>query len=192
MAGIETYHRLGIGYFRKYNLLRPGLSFDYSWTRGGEPSGNIRIRTEEGCLILEYRHTRYDKSEDVAERVYLTWTRCNYGGRRPWFLCPTCGRRVGLLILGGKLFACRHCYRLKYWSQLETDLDRANRKVQKLKARLGEKTRLKPKGMHQKTFDRLHTRLTEAEMEADELFCLGAAKIMMRSPSFSFRERYSK
>jgi hypothetical protein len=43
---------------------------------------------------------------------------------------------VAVLVSGGKLFLCPHCYRLKHWSQLETDVDRANRKVQKLKERL--------------------------------------------------------
>lgn len=187
MAGIEEYHRLDIRYLHKVGGLRAGLSYSWKWTRGGEPSGNIQINVENDCLILCYCLTRDGKSEDVRERVCLDWTSCNYGRERPWFLCPGCGRRVGILALGGKLFLCRHCYRLKYWSQLETDLDRANRKVQKLKERLGEKEWLKPKGMHQKTFDRLHSELLDAEIKADELFVIGAAKIMMRSQSANSR-----
>jgi CCR4-NOT transcriptional regulation complex NOT5 subunit len=97
---------------------------------------------------------------------------------------------VGILACAWGYFRCRHCHRLKYGSQLETDLDRANRKVQKLKARLGGKTWLKPKRMHQKTFDRLTHRLIEAEMKADEFFCLAAARIMARSPFF--RESFLK
>ncbi|MGO9530562.1 MAG: hypothetical protein ACLP3B_05210 [Syntrophobacteraceae bacterium] len=188
MAGIESYKRLDIRFLHKKNLLRPGYSFTFLWNRGGEPSGSIQIKVEDDYFILKYRYSRYEESEDVEEQVSVDWTRCNYGGRRPWFLCPRCRRRVAVLACAGKLFLCRHCYRLKYWSQLETYLDRANRKVQKLRERLGGKPWLKPKRMHQTTFDRLHNRLMDAEMQANRLFVIGAAKILVRSPSF--RERY--
>jgi hypothetical protein len=82
---------------------------------------------------------------------------------------------VGILAAASRLFLCRHCYRLKYSSQLETDLERAQRKRDKLRERLGEKEWLKPKGMHQKTFDRLRARLIEAEMRADEIWCMDAS-----------------
>jgi hypothetical protein len=177
MSGIESYQRLDIRYFHKNKLLTPGRYSTFSWTRGGEPSGNINVKVENDCLRLIYRYRDYGEEwQDVKERVYLDWTRCNYGGRRPWFLCPLCGRRVGILAAAGKLFLCRHCYRLKYWSQLETDLDRTNRKVTNLKNRLNRK------GLHQKTRDRLQCKLLEAEMLADELFCLKAAKWLMRHP----------
>ncbi|MGO9534147.1 MAG: hypothetical protein ACLP2X_10960 [Syntrophobacteraceae bacterium] len=182
MAGLESYRRLDIRYFSKKNLLRPGYSFTFSWTRGTVRTGEIGIKVEPDCLILTYHYTRYEESEDVRERVYLDWTPCNYGGRRPWFLCPGCGRRVGILAAAGELFLCRYCYRLKYWSQLGSDRDRAQRKVKKLRDRLGEKEWLKPKGMHQKTFDRLHSRLVEAEMRSNEVFLRAAwaRKLLMR------------
>lgn len=44
-----------------------------------------------------------------------------------------------------------------------------NRKASKLRERLGEKTWLKPKGLHKETFDRLRARLIDAEMMADEI-----------------------
>jgi len=181
MAGIESHNRLDIRVLHKKNLLRPGLSFPWTWTCGGKPSGDILIKTEVGYIILIYRYREGGKEwQGVEERVSLDWTRCNYGGRRPWFRCPGCGRRVGILAAAGKLFLCRHCYSLKYWSQLETDLDQAQWKVTKLKERLKGKTWLKPKGMHQKTFDRLRHRLIEAEIRADEFFNTALAKLLMR------------
>jgi hypothetical protein len=176
MAGIESYHRLDVRFFHKNNYLRPGLSFSWQWTRGGEPSGNININVENDCLILCYCLTRNDKSEKIEERVSLSWTRCNYGGERPWFRCPGCGRRVAVLILGGKLFLCRHCYRLKYCSQLERDMDRANSKIQKLKDRLNRK------GLHQKTRERLRQRLSEAQMQDNELLIVKLGKLLKRHP----------
>jgi hypothetical protein len=46
------------------------------------------------------------------------WARCNYGGERPWFLCPrgSCGRHVAILY-GGSDFGCRTCPRLTYETQ---------------------------------------------------------------------------
>jgi hypothetical protein len=183
MAGLESYKRLDIRYLHKTDGLRPGVSYSSRWTRGDKPAGDIGIKTESGYILLIYGYRRGDDEwRHVEERVYLDWTPCNYGGRRPWFLCPGCGRRVGILAAAGKYFLCRHCYGLKYSSQLESDLDRAQRKVQKIKDRMGEKTWTKPKRMHQNTFDRLKRRLIEAEMKADEIFCIMAAKIMMRHP----------
>lgn len=115
MAGLEDYKRLDIRQFKKHDCLRPGLWFAWQWSRGGESAGNIHITTQENRLILDYRHRGYgdDEWQDVKETVCLTWTPCNYGGVRPWFLCPGCGRRVGILAAAGRRFLCRHCYRLK-------------------------------------------------------------------------------
>ncbi len=51
--------------------------------------------------------------------VPLAWSRLVSGGRRPWWQCPVCGRRCGVLYLppGAGRFACRQCYRLAYASQ---------------------------------------------------------------------------
>jgi hypothetical protein len=60
---------------------------------------------------------------DVAQRVTIAWTQCRFGGERPWFVCSVqsngvyCGRQVTKLYGVGRLFACRHCYRLAYASQ---------------------------------------------------------------------------
>lgn len=59
--------------------------------------------------------------EEVSQEIFLDWTTCNYGGRRPWFICMACGRRVAKIYLGGKKFACRHCYNLTYTSCQESD-----------------------------------------------------------------------
>ncbi|SDY53906.1 hypothetical protein SAMN05444340_11022 [Citreimonas salinaria] len=96
--------------------------------------------------------------------VTLDTTRCNLGGARRWFLCPArgCGRRVAVLY-GGKVFACRHCYGLAYPSQSESASDRAARRADRIRERLGWEPGIlngyggKPKGMHWRTFERLVT-----------------------------------
>lgn len=182
MAGLESYRRLDVRYFHKNKLLTPWRSFTFSWTRGTERTGEIAIKVEPDCLILTYHYTRYEESENVREHVYLDFSPCNYGWRRPWFLCPGCGRRVAVLACVWGYFRCRHCQRIKYSSQLEPRLQRAQRKVDKLRARLGEKEWLKPKRMHQKTFDRLCARHNEAVLRSNELFLSAAwaRKLLMR------------
>jgi hypothetical protein len=34
---------------------------------------------------------------ELVAHLRLTWTNCNFGGSRPWFLCDECGRRVALV-----------------------------------------------------------------------------------------------
>lgn len=94
--------------------------------------------------------------------VRLEWTSCNFGGRRAWLVCPAqgCGRRVAVLF-GGSIFACRHCHKLAYQCQRETDDDRAMRRAETIRRRLGWEAGIanpeggKPKGMHWQTFARL-------------------------------------
>jgi hypothetical protein len=96
----------------------------------------------------------------VTYPVAIAETRCNYGGTRPWFLCPArgCGRRVRKLYLGNRYFACRHCYRLRYASQTEHRRERLERRRYKLIRRMGgdgERWPERPHGMHRSTYDAL-------------------------------------
>jgi len=62
---------------------------------------------------------------------------------------------------GGRVFACRQCNRLTYRSQREAPDDRATRRADKLRNRLGWEAGIlngdsdKPNGMHWRTFERL-------------------------------------
>ena len=87
-----------------------------SWTRDGEPSGNIGFLVKDGSVTLDYR---LGQGQPNVQPVYFSWTRPKFGGRRPWFLCPRCIRRVALLYLGGERWACRICFDLAYRSELE-------------------------------------------------------------------------
>ena len=48
-----------------------------------------------------------------------------------------CGRKVTKLYAGGRLFACRHCYDLAYYSQQESLRERGLFKSQKIRMDLG-------------------------------------------------------
>lgn len=160
----SDYRALDVRRLQRDGLLAPGQAFGLNWRRHEETVASIRVRTETDRIILFYRH-RTGGSDWISEEypVHLDWTPCTYGGRRTWFLCPVrgCGRRVALLY-GGAIFACRHChYGLAYPSQRESVHDRAARRADRIRERLGWELGIlngsggKPKGMHRRTFQRL-------------------------------------
>jgi hypothetical protein len=118
----------------------------------------------------------------VAEAVRVARVPCRFGGCRPYFLCPgvvdgvACGRRVAKLHGAGRYFLCRRCHRLAHASQGEAAWDRALRRANKIRARLGGEPGMaspfpdRPKGMWRRTYARLRRRALEAEMLADEAF----------------------
>jgi len=168
----SSYRQIDVRRWHRSGLLESGHFFSSQWSHGGAVVASISARTETGCVMLSYNHCKNGgvwQSEEYP--VWLEWTRCNYGGRRPWFLCPArgCGRRVAILY-GGSIFACRQCYGLAYDSQREPPHDRALRRAQAIQVKLGGLPGManafppKPKGMHWLTYQRLRA---ESEQAAD-------------------------
>lgn len=154
---------LDIRKIQREGLLNPGRAFGWSWTRGGETIASINLAVNLRCATLQYRSPQHGGQwEDMKYTVRLTYTACRYGGQRAWWLCPAvgCGRRVAVLY-GGAVFACRQCQRLAYKSQREAPHDRASRRADKLRDRLGWEAGIlngegcKPKGMLWQTYERL-------------------------------------
>jgi hypothetical protein len=156
---VLEWHRLGY-------LRSPGR-FWWAWTRDGEQVASINILALRHAVTLKYQSRSYGEDRsDVEQRVPIAWTPCLFGGERPWFVCSAiangvyCGRSVIKLYGAGRLFACRHCYRLAYASQQEPARLRELKKSQKIRMRLGGSTNMlkdfpeKPKGMHWRTYDR--------------------------------------
>jgi hypothetical protein len=164
----ESCKSIDVRRWHREGRLRPKQYFSCSWTCGGEPSGNINVRTEANAVVLIYRSRSYGDAEwkSVEQRVPITWTTCHLGGRRPWFVCSVyssgryCGRRVAVLYGAGELFACRRCYGLAYASQHEALHHRGLGKAQKIRMQLGGSPNMmeefpdRPKGMHWRTYER--------------------------------------
>ena len=154
---------LDIRRLQRDGLLTLGKSWTTQWQRNGEEVASIQIRMEVDRVILNYlSRSNGGKWQRMESPVTLQWTPCNLGGRRVWFRCPAqgCGQRVAILY-GGTIFACRHCHKLAYQCQRETNDDRVMRRAEAIRQRLGWGAGVanpegeKPKGMHWRTFVRM-------------------------------------
>ncbi len=167
-----------VRHIARKRLLNPGAWFSWSWTNNhGENAGSIRVRVADDPerVILSYQWTPYGHDpRDVECSLWIDRTPCNYGGSRPWIICPSCGRRCAVVYFGapGGRYACRRCVRVAYYSQSEDLMDRAWRKQRKIERKLASGAGdwngwQKPKGMHLKTFDRLRQGIIECEQQKD-------------------------
>ena len=175
---VEGYRHLDVRKLQRDGCLRFGSVFRTVWTnRAGEETSSIGGQAYLDRLVLSYKHkSRSSDSQwqDVEEPVQLTWTRCNYGGQRPWFICPGsgCGRRVAILYSVGKYYLCRHCYRLAYRSQGWGRADRLMEKARRIRMRLGGSANLiepfpwKPRWMRWSKYWRLRDESEEANRES--------------------------
>ena len=164
---VESCRYIDVLEWHRRGYLRSPRRFSWAWTRDGERVASINVETQRHAVTLKYRSRSYGKEcSDVEQRLAIQWTSCRFGGERPWFSCSVtangvyCGRRVTKLYGAGRLFACRHCYRLAYASQQESAHRRGRGKSQKIRMRLGGSPNMreefpdKPKGMHWRTYER--------------------------------------
>jgi hypothetical protein len=190
---VEACRTLDINRLHREGCLRAGWLGGWQWTRDGKQVASISLRAEADQLHLAYRVRIHGGDwEDVAETVRIVRVACRYGGARPYFVCPgvvngiACGQRVAKLYGPGRYFLCRHCYRLGHVSQSEDAWDRAFRRANKLRQRLGgdpgmaAPLPLKPKGMWRRTYKRLRERIFDAEMQAEEAFTIKAERLLAR------------
>ena len=157
---VEGCRSIDVLEWNRRGYLRSPRWFSWAWSRDNERVASINVETQRHSVTLKYRSRSYGEDwSDVEQRVAIEWTPCRFGGERPWFMCSVasnsvyCGRRATKLYGAGRLFACRHCYRLAYASQQESAHQRGLGKSQKIRMRLGGSPNMleefpdKPKGM---------------------------------------------
>jgi len=126
----DSLKQVSVSFLRKHGYFDAGWhSGTITWSRNGKETGNISIQSSIGNneQYVKFIYTQTDSNtgekKDFEYKVLLTTTPCYFGGKRYWFICPCyangayCGKRVGVLYLGGRYFACRHCYNLTYSSR---------------------------------------------------------------------------
>jgi len=190
---VEFCRSLDVNRLQKTGCLSTGWSGGWQWTRDGEKVAWINLRAEADRLHLAYRvGIAGGEWQNVEEAVRIIRVACRLGGARSYFICPgvvngvACGRRVAKLHGPGRYFLCRHCYRLAHASQNENAWDRALRRANKIRQRLGGDPGMaapfpkKPKGMWRRTYEQLREQAFEAEMLADEAFAISAERLLAR------------
>lgn len=159
----DDMRQIDIRRLARDGYLKAGMAYGWQWKRRGEVIASINVKVEVDRVWFNYRQReRCGEWQDMRYPVRLDRTACHLGGDRVWWRCPAvgCGRRVAVLY-GGSVFACRHCHKLAYRCQRETDDDRATRRADTLRHRLKWEPGIlngegwKPKGMHWRTFERL-------------------------------------
>jgi len=174
----EQLHRVDVRVWARQGLLSRARAFSWSWNRGGEPTGNIGVTVlPQSAVTLDYSLTQNGERRSISERVALIYKPCNFGGARPWFQCPRCTRQVAQLYMRAGRFACRHCQRVAYSSQSEDVMARTWREQRRIETRLGDDWQ-RPKGMRQRTYERLMDRLADCEHRRNEAFCVAAARFL--------------
>ena len=143
---MRQWHRRG--------YLRFWASFSWQWSGDGKQVASINVQSSQYQAVLRYRVSHAGGEwQDEEEPIDIVWTRCPFGGMRPWFVCPACRRRFALLYSGGRIFAFRRCYNLSCQSQRESYGDRAMHRAQSIGEKLGASPNLfapfppRPKGM---------------------------------------------
>ena len=120
--------------------------------------------------LIEYRGPNWPLDRP-PQQISIQWTRCTYGGVRPWLTC-LCGRRVGKLYRGNGFLGCRLCAEAKYESQRKSRRARLHLKATRIRAQLGNYGRpgidaipSRPSGMQRRTYARLNAQLNAIELQ---------------------------
>jgi hypothetical protein len=191
---VESHNHLDVNNRSRKGLLEPGTRGRVSWSKGDDSLGFVSFELKDGFFVLDYRYRRNSSEqwEEVRYPVRLSWTPCNFGGSRPWFVCPGvvnghyCGRRVAKLYGAGKYFLCRYCYDLTYESRKDGQKNRALHKCQRIRQRLGGSANMsepfppKPKGMHFDTYLKLWREHDRADREYTRRMILDLAVLRQR------------
>lgn len=152
--------------------------------------GNLKIPPDAIEVRIFGRFTWNPQA--AVQTITIDWTACNFGGFRPWFLCPECDGRVRKLYQPEEnlYYRCRRCCDLTYqscqWSgdamgQAKLRVDRLRKKLRAGPLLGYEFAPIKPLWMHQKTHSRLLAELKEATQLYFELLSVENRKVKVEA-----------
>jgi hypothetical protein len=102
--------------------------------------------------------------DPLQQDIVCYWRKAHFGGRYLMFTCPQCHRPARVLYAWWFddriwFFHCRKCAGITYQSTMGHRWDRSARRIEKLRARLkwgaGGTVPIKPRGMHERTYQRI-------------------------------------
>ena len=156
--------------------LVPGARTSINWNLSSGAALAIRVEGHEETLDLRIAPSGKGGHCPIFQHVELARVPCHFGGARAYLVFPSCADRDSILDGLAQRFPCRRCKDLLYPSQVETGWDRALRRRDRLKGRLGCPPILdaflaeRPRGMWRRTFERLVEEAENAEAVANHYF----------------------
>jgi len=140
-------------------------------------------------LVLEFPRSSAsgEPLDPVRQVIGCHWRKGHFGGRYLMFLCGECHRPARVLYARytGQhhriwFFSCRKCAGITYQSTMGHRWDRSARRVEKLRAQLqwgaGDTVPVKPRGMHEKTYQRIWGCLPTTRL------CESRARVTLENP----------
>lgn len=165
---VDDVLAVSVGELRKNGLFVAGeigeldLSKKSNWTNGSWDGFCFKTDIHNDGIGILYISAKDQHGSIVFEQqVYIRPLKLHYGGFRFWLECPCCGKNRDAIYLMGGSFACRVCHDLSYKSQNAIMPVRMLYKAQAIHQKLGGSGMVlygppeKPKGMHQKTYEKL-------------------------------------
>ena len=188
LTPVERCWSLDISVMKRRGVLKAGWRGIWRWPERGVPDIKIGLVVLENHVVLVYAITRGGGPRiDVTEYVDVVHLVCAYGGTRSYFRCPGCDKRILKLHLRWGRFRCRRCNELTYGCQRENRMQRLRRKGWKVRERLGSNSLTgepfppKPRGMHWKTYQRLHGATLASEEEVVRCMWVSLQKLRGKS-----------
>ena len=189
----EHFRKLDAAGLQRSGLFRDGQRGTVSWKNEHQTETSIAVMGGRRSIELEYKGKPKDGASwsHYRERFGVDWSERHFGGAQAYLTCRGCSKRARFLYLARFRFRCRACHGLVHASSQERPGDRATRKNQKLRAKIGAPLGLgdivlRPKGMHHSTFSKYIERICEAEQEVWD----DAARFWkrLRTPDAAFLE----
>ena len=172
---VDDYPCLDIRQLQRAGYLVPGHSHTTQLIHDTYTESYTTRTTSDNTLIINCR-VGNKKANSVTYKFSFEQAPCNFGGKRSFFLCPHCGKRVCLIYCVDQ-WGCRHCHDLPYPCQGEKAEDRYTRQVNKIREKLGWEQGIlnpagnKPKRMHRDKFNRLVSKQEEYTSKILDCMC---------------------
>jgi len=118
---VENCRSIDANSFSRWGYFKPGGRGGITrWTRNGMETGSCWVYTNidntDDSISFSYK---YDDKPHPDVKVKLSWYSPGFGGRRYFFICPVCGKRMRTLHFKYGEIACRTCHNLTYESCVE-------------------------------------------------------------------------
>lgn len=123
-----TMVELDVTYLARNGYLIDGNWKRLYWKQSSETKMTGLVIAHSNHIVIEFNSTK--------QQLYLTQTPCHIGGVRRWLICPYCTKRMGVLYLRNRQFACRNCHQISYQSQSGNAEDRLVEKYHALQYKI--------------------------------------------------------